>query len=134
MEASLFGAWVAREAKVTVSIDAGTLREGMLDLARLADIFVVSETFSQQLVGGDGPEEACRRLAELGPRLVGVTLGGRGYVVFSEGKLTRKPAYEASAIDTTGCGDVFHAGVAYGLVQGWDAEKSLDFAAWAEQK
>jgi len=39
--------------------------------------------------------------------------------------------FKALAIDTTGCGDVFHAGVIYGIVRGWAAEKCLDFGAWA---
>jgi sugar/nucleoside kinase (ribokinase family) len=34
-------------------------------------------------------------------------------------------------MDTTGCGDVFHAGAAFGVVSGWDVGKSLDFGAWA---
>ena len=41
-----------------------------------------------------------------------------------------RPAYPVEAVDTTGCGDVFHAGVVYGLLAGWEIEKSLDFAAW----
>ncbi|MGE5310482.1 MAG: PfkB family carbohydrate kinase, partial [Nitrospirota bacterium] len=35
------------------------------------------------------------------------------------------------AVDTTGCGDVFHGGFTYGLLRGWNVEKSLEFAAWA---
>jgi sugar/nucleoside kinase (ribokinase family) len=34
-------------------------------------------------------------------------------------------------LDTTGCGDVFHAGITYGVLGGWDLKRSLDFAAWA---
>ena len=48
-----------------------------------------------------------------------------------EGRLIERPAYKVEAVDTTGCGDVFHAGFIYGLLQGWKIEKSLDFAAWA---
>ena len=35
------------------------------------------------------------------------------------------------AVDTTGCGDIFHAGFIYGLIEKWDLEKTLDFASWA---
>ncbi|HPC33795.1 MAG TPA: PfkB family carbohydrate kinase, partial [Syntrophales bacterium] len=45
--------------------------------------------------------------------------------------LIRKAAYPAKTIDTTGCGDLFHAGVAYGILHDWDPEKSLDLGAWA---
>ncbi len=33
--------------------------------------------------------------------------------------------------DTTGAGDIFHAGFIYGLLQGWPLEHQLDFACAA---
>ena len=130
-EACLAGARAAKAAGVPVVVDTGTLREGILDLARVSDYFLASETFSRAFVGGDQPVETCRRLAELGPRVTAVTLGERGYVALAEGKILERPAYQVEAMDTTGCGDVFHGGFTYGLLQGWHVEKSLDFAAWA---
>lgn len=130
-EASLAAARAAQEAGVKVVVDAGSLREGMLDLVQLSDYFLASETFSEALVGEGRPLDACRKLAELGPRLVGVTLGPRGYVALAEGRIIEQPAYPVNAVDTTGCGDIFHAGFTYGLVQGWKVDKCLDFAAWA---
>jgi len=103
----------------------------MLDLARLSDCFVVSESFALSLAGGRDPHRACRMLSELGPRLVGVTMGKAGYVALAGGRIIEKRAYPVESIDTTGCGDVFHAGVIYGLLHGWQAEKSLDLGAWA---
>ena len=131
MEAALFAAKEARRAGVTVAVDGGTLREGMLDLACLSDCFVVSETFARALAGGDNPRRACQMLAELGPRLVGVTLGKAGYVAMAGGTTIERAAYPVEAVDTTGCGDVFHAGLIYGLLQGWDARRCLDLGAWA---
>lgn len=130
-ETALFAAGKARQAGVAVVVDAGTLREGMLDLAKLSDCFIVAEPFARALAGGSDPRRACRILAELGPRVVGVTLGEAGYVALTEGKFIEKQAYQVTVIDTTGCGDVFHAGFIYGLLNGWDAEKSLDLGAWA---
>ncbi|MEE8315285.1 MAG: carbohydrate kinase family protein, partial [Syntrophobacteria bacterium] len=46
-------------------------------------------------------------------------------------RIIERPAYPVNPVDTTGCGDVFHAGFTYGLVQGWEVDKCLDFAAWA---
>lgn len=131
MEAALHACRIARQAGIPVIVDAGTLREGMLDLARLSDCFIASEPFARALMGGDNPLEACRVLSALGPRVTGVTLGGKGYVALEGGKVIQKPAYPVQAIDTTGCGDVFHAGFTFGLLKGWDTGKSLDLGAWA---
>lgn len=129
MEASLFACRKAKEAGIPVIVDAGTLREGMLDIARLSDCFIASETFSRALA--QDPLESCRMLAGLGASFVGVTLGVNGYIAKVNGRMIRKPAYPVKEIDTTGCGDVFHASVIYGIVQGWAPEKCLDFGAWA---
>jgi ribokinase len=131
IEASLFAAAAARKAGVPVVVDAGTLREGMLELAKRSDCFIASEAFGRALAGDGGVEAALERLAERGPRVAAITLGGRGYAALLEGRHIRKPAYPAKAVDTTGCGDIFHAGFVYGLLRGWGPERSLDFGAWA---
>lgn len=128
-EASLFACRKAKAAGIPVIVDAGTLRDGMLDLAKCSDCFVTSETFSNALA--ETPEETCRILAGMGIRFTGVTLGAKGYVALVDGCFIEKEAYPVKAVDTTGCGDVFHAGLTYGIVRGWDAEKALDLGAWA---
>jgi sulfofructose kinase len=130
-DAAMAACTAARMAKVPVVVDAGSLREGMLDLAGVSDFYLASEPFAKTLVGGDNPEDACRKLAALGPQVAGVTLGAKGYVALVDGRLIKQPAYRVEAIDTTGCGDVFHAGFTYGVIQGWNVEKSLDLGAWA---
>jgi sulfofructose kinase len=41
------------------------------------------------------------------------------------------PAYRVPVVDTTGAGDIFHAGFIYGLSQGWALERQLDFSCAA---
>ncbi len=134
VEAALEAGQAARKAGIPVVVDAGTLRPGMLELAGQADCFITSESFSRALVGGDAPHQACRELHKMGPTLVCITLGARGYVALYNGRVIEKPAYPVAAVDTTGCGDIFHAGFIYGLLNGWAAEKCLDFAAWAASR
>ncbi|MDZ4165173.1 MAG: PfkB family carbohydrate kinase [Smithellaceae bacterium] len=131
IEAALFACRKAREKGLAVVVDGGTLRQGMIELARLSDYCIVSEGFARQLVGEDNPREACRIIAELGPRLAAVTLGERGYIALARGIFLERPAYQVPAVDTTGCGDIFHAGFIYGLTEGWTIEQSLDLGAWA---
>ena len=40
-----------------------------------------------------------------------------------------QPAFVVETIDTTGCGDVFHGGYIYGLLQNWSLERTVRFAA-----
>jgi ribokinase len=131
VEASMAACNAAQKAGVKIVVDAGSLREGMLDIARRSNFFLASEIFAKALIGEDKPLEACFRLAELGPQLVVVTLGARGYIALDRGRIIERPAYPVAAVDTTGCGDVFHAGFIYGWLKGWGVEKCLDFAAWA---
>ncbi len=133
-EVSLAAAKAAKAANVRVVVDAGTLREGMLDLARQSDYFLASEHFARALAGEGGPVEACYRMAELGPGVVGVTMGPKGCVALAGGHMIEQPAYPVKAVDTTGCGDVFHAGVVYGLLHGWVTARCLDFASWAASR
>ena len=130
-EAALEGATAATAAGVPIVVDAGTLRNGMLELAGTADFFIASETFSRALVGRDAPRQACRELSKLGPDLACITLGARGYTALYDGRIIERPAYPVKAVDTTGCGDIFHAGFIHGLLNRWAVGKCLDFAAWA---
>jgi sulfofructose kinase len=130
-DASIAAARAAKEAGQIVVVDAGTLRDGMLELATYCDYFIVSESFARAMVKGDDPYGACKELQNLGPGIVGVTLGDRGYLVLNQNEWIERPAYQVNAIDTTGCGDLFHAGITFGILKGWSLEKTLDFSAWA---
>ena len=131
LDASLAACRAARKRGLPVVADADTFHEGLVELARLSDYFVASEHFASALLSREDPEEACRRIANLGPRVAAVTLGSRGYVALAEGHRIRRPAYPVEAVDTTGCGDVFHAGFIHGLLQDWGLERCFEFAAWA---
>ena len=134
-EVSLAACQEAKEAGIPVVVDAGSLRDGMIEIAQMCDFFIASETFGKSYSGSGNPLDACRKILELGPRLAGVTLGDKGYVaVEAGGRTIARSAYVVEAVDTTGCGDVFHAGFIYGIIRGWDLEKCLDLGAWAAAK
>ena len=67
---------------------------------------------------GYSPEEAARRLDALI-----VTRGARGSDVYTGGRRIEIPAARAEkAVDPTGCGDAYRAGLLYGLERGLDWE------------
>ena len=52
-------------------------------------------------------------------------MGGAGAQIHTEGATLEIPAVPAAAVvDPTGCGDAFRAGLLYGIVQGWDWERT----------
>jgi len=121
---------LARRAAQVV-VDAGTLREGTEALLDVAQVFVASESFARAFAGNDDPAGACRKIAERGVKVAGVTLGERGYVARVDGRLIERPAHKVETVDTTGCGDIFHAGLVEGMIRGWGWDRCFDFAAWA---
>jgi sugar/nucleoside kinase (ribokinase family) len=55
-------------------------------------------------------------------------LGHDGAVALVEGQFVYVKGFEVKAVDTTGAGDVFHAGFIYGLLQNWEVADILRFA------
>jgi adenosine kinase len=59
-----------------------------------------------------------------------VTMGGAGARIHAGGATIELPAVKAAAlVDPTGCGDAYRAGLLYGIVQGWDWERTGRLAA-----
>ncbi len=130
-EASTAACKIARNHGILNCVDAGSMRPGMLDLAENCNFFIASEPFAKSFAPDCSPQETCYKLAELGADVVAVTLGDQGYVAVADGELIQGQAYKMDTIDTTGCGDLFHAGFIYGILKKWPVSECLDFGAWA---
>jgi sugar/nucleoside kinase (ribokinase family) len=66
-----------------------------------------------------------------GCRLTAATLGEDGVLAWDGRRFHHRPAYRVPVVDTTGAGDIFHAGFIYGLLRGWPLERMLDFSCAA---
>lgn len=130
VEASTAAARAARAAGIPVVLDAEKVQDGTDELLRLSDHVVASTGFPGTLLGeGIPPEEAAREMfRRFGPRTAAITLGERGAVGFDGTEAVTSPAVPVRAVDTTGAGDVFHAGFLYGLLAGMPFREILAFA------
>jgi sulfofructose kinase len=129
-EVAVAAAKLARNRQVTTMLDGGTLRPGMEPLLPLIDHLVVSEKFARQFSSDSDPDVILRRLAAYGAQAVTITFGSLGSrSIDSEGRIFCQKAYAMDVLDTTGCGDVFHGGYIYGLLQKWPLPRILEFAA-----
>ncbi len=129
---SLYAAKKARELDVPVMLDAGRVREGTLELARLSDYVVASEEFGRELGLPDPFEDQegfMRKAGEFFPGIFTATYGERGSVTLTPRLFIYQPAFSVDVVDTTGAGDVFHGGCVFGLLKGWGLRRTLRFAS-----
>jgi sulfofructose kinase len=122
----------ARAAGIPVIADLDELYPGVEDLIEQIDYLIVSRDFPCRLMEEPDIEHALRAMQRrYGCRLTAATLGPDGVLAWDGKELHHAPAYQVPVVDTTGAGDIFHAGFIYGLLQGWALERQLDFACAA---
>ncbi|MDZ7699268.1 MAG: PfkB family carbohydrate kinase [Deltaproteobacteria bacterium] len=132
IEASRAAASTARERGMTVVMDAGTLRQGTLELVSLVDVLIGSERFAESLSeSGFTYEETLQKVLSMGPRQVVFTLGSNGSVGLDPNGVVHEKAFKVASRDTTGAGDVYHGAYIYGLLQGWDMAACMRFGSAA---
>jgi ribokinase len=128
--AAVAAARLARESGIVVVLDGGSWRPELEPLLPFIDHLVVSEAFARTLCPGSSPRETLKHLIVYGAQAVTVTFGAKGSWTLSRtGKMFHQPAFDVAVVDTTGCGDVFHGGYIYGLLQGWPLNCIIRFAA-----
>ena len=131
-EASIEAAKQAKKMGIRIIIDAGTLREGSLDLISFADVLIASEKFAEAISNTDNyiPESALEKLKELScADTVIITRGSDGSIGLSQDSIFVQPAFKVDAVDTTGAGDVYHGAYIYGLIREWDTAACMRFAS-----
>ncbi len=129
--ATLAARW-ARTAGIPVVADLDEAYAGVDDLAANVDYLVVSRDFPGRLTGERNLERALQKMKNrYGCTVTAATLGHEGVLAWDGSRFHLRPAYCVNVADTTGAGDVFHAGFIYGLLQGWPLARQLDFACAA---
>ncbi|MGD8804840.1 MAG: PfkB family carbohydrate kinase [Chloroflexota bacterium] len=123
-------AMTARQRGIPIILDAGSARQGAVELASQCDHLVCALKFALDYTGAGNAEQALEALAGLAPTVV-ITLGDRG-LIWRKGQTGgRQAAFAVDAVDTTGAGDVFHGAYAVSLVEGMAWEAALRFASAA---
>ncbi|MGB6725031.1 MAG: PfkB family carbohydrate kinase, partial [Terracidiphilus sp.] len=122
----------ARKAGVPVVADLDETYPGVEDLIENIDYLIASRDFPCRLMDDTNLERALKRMkARYGSKLTAATLGQDGVLAWDGKRHLHCAAYCVPVVDTTGAGDIFHAGFIYGLLQEWPLERQLDFACAA---
>lgn len=132
VEATLKGLRIAREAGVITVLDAGAERPRFREMLELVDYAIVSADLADTFAPGVEAEKLADLLVKSGARNAIVTVGERGaFYRGYEGSGFVPGVRSPQVVDTTGAGDVFHGAFIYGLLEGWEIERRLHFAATA---
>jgi len=130
--AAITAASWAKEAGIPIVADLDELYPGVEELLENIDYLIVSRDFPCKLTGEVDLEKALRRMQRRYKCLLtAATLGPDGVLAWDGKQFHHTPAFCVAVVDTTGAGDIFHAGFIYGLLQDWPLDRQLDFACAA---
>ncbi|HEY9161620.1 MAG TPA: PfkB family carbohydrate kinase [Desulfomonilia bacterium] len=100
------------------------------NLLDYVDILFTDDVEALSITGLDSIEAAASDLLARGPELVVVKKGAEGSLIATANKVLNVPAIKpASFQDSIGAGDAFDAGFIYGVLKGWELEKTARFAS-----
>jgi hypothetical protein len=94
------------------------------------DILFGNYREAQALTDTETPQDALRALAEHSAVAV-VTMDEKGSLIHHRGVTYEIPTYPVHAVDTTGAGDMYAAGLLYGLAQNYPMDVTGRIAAYA---
>jgi sulfofructose kinase len=124
-------AW-AKAFGVPVIADLDEVYPGVQALLGSVDYLIASRDIPGRLTGETNLRMALQALQiRYGSRLTAATLGHQGVIAWDGSQFHYAAAFRVESVDTTGAGDIFHAGFIYGLLQGWPLARQLEFACAA---
>lgn len=114
---------------VAVPVGASLSLDVAAEVLPFVDYFVPNEDEGLALTGERDPRRQADRFLECGAGCVAITLGDRGvYVRRGDWELdVEAPPMEV--VEPSGAGDAFAAGLVVGILEGWELERSIRFAA-----
>ncbi|OGP74370.1 MAG: hypothetical protein A2V86_15565 [Deltaproteobacteria bacterium RBG_16_49_23] len=119
--------WAKKEGIPTV-IDIDKVEPLTGKLIRQIDFVITSSRFPALMTGIPDREKALVELQRQTSGFLCSTLGHEGAMALVNGEILYVKEFKIKAVDTTGAGDVFHAGFIYGLLQNWEVVEILRFA------
>ena len=115
-------------------IDAGSYRPDTVELSKLVDYVVCSKNFAEDHTGirinvhdSDNMKQLFKTLNKDYKNVI-ITLESKGALYQIENKIKLMPSIKVESVDSTGAGDIFHGAFVYGVLNGFDIEKTIMMA------
>lgn len=122
-----------RKAGAITILNPAPVRPLPASVLGLVDILTPNEKEARILAGRAAdasidPEVVAQELIQQGAKQIVMTLGERGAMLISGTSSKHFPSVSVEAVDTTGAGDAFNAGLATALAQGTRLAEAIQFA------
>ena len=131
-QAAVLAAQWAHSAGVPVIADLDDLYPGVETLLPNIDYLITSRDIPGRLTSQQDLLSSLPQIhRRFRCRLAAATLGHQGVLAWDGEQFHYAAAYRVAVVDTTGAGDIFHAGFIYGLLQDWPLQRQLRFASAA---
>lgn len=127
-EAAIAAASIARQAGVPVTSDIDRVTDRTTALIAAVSVPMFGAHVLPAITGEHDPERALRVLRRSHDGPLCVTLGASGAMLLEGDQIVFEPAFQVTAVDTTGAGDVFRAAFIHGLLNGAPPNQLLRFA------
>ncbi|MCL6465305.1 MAG: ribokinase [candidate division WOR-3 bacterium] len=125
---SFQAATIARNAGCLVFLDPAPFHKIELPIKEPVDYIVPNEIEAAELAGGMAIDDWAKVELKSGRRAVIISVGADGALVFDENGKRRFPPFKVKAIDSTGAGDAFRAGLAVSIAEGRSLDEAVRFA------
>ena len=127
------GARRARDRGLVTVLDAGPPRDAPIELLSAFDVVSPNEkelaaVSGREVRGIKSAMAAAKELAGAGIKRIVVKMGADGALLVAEGDAVHVPPFEIDAVDSTGAGDAFTAGLAVALAEGAGDHEAVRFA------
>lgn len=114
--------------RVDVWNSENSIRRLYQKMLKLADIATFSREEAEFMFKTSNPKKASQAALKYGLQVVGIKLGSEGSYLKTRSKDIFMPAYKVKAVDTTGAGDGWNAGLLVGLCRNWELERCAKIA------
>ena len=130
-ELSLVAARRARKIGVPVVFDCERIRPFTEELLGLCTVVLCDTKFPGEFTGLADIRSQLLSLSGYDMDVLGMTLGDRGAVLLDGYQLFHCPAFDLPAVDSTGAGDLFHAGFTFAWLNRRSLADCLEFGSAA---
>ena len=127
---------IAKENNLLVSLDlsdAGLVKQNLAlfkdFIKKYVDIVFANESEAFAFTGKEG-EDALLEISKT-CKIVIVKLGEEGSLIRANNKIYKIPPYKTKVINTNGAGDMYSAGILFGIINNLDMEKAGKIASYS---